>query len=126
MNKNNNKTGRYEYSGLDRVMHEKARLSIMTSLFVQPKGIDFTGLKTLCSLSDGNLSRHLQVLKTHGLITILKDYKNNKPYTLCVLAAAGREKFAQYVHELEKVVKDAKTAEKQTDVADIVLKPART
>lgn len=126
MNKSDALIGRYEYNGLDRVMHEKARLSIMTSLFVQSKGIDFTALKSLCGLSDGNLSRHLQVLKTHGLITIIKDYKNNKPYTLCILTTDGREKFAKYMRELEKVIKDAKLAEKQIDNYNVLLKPVRS
>lgn len=120
------KEGRFEYNKLDRVMHEKARLSIMTSLFVQPKGIDFTELKSLCGLSDGNLSRHLQVLKEHRLITIIKEYKNNKPYTLCVLSNEGRIRFVDYVHELEKVVEDAKSAEKQTANSGRILKPIRT
>ena len=52
----------YAY-GLDRVLHEKARLGIMTSLVGHPKGLAFGDLKKLCNLTDGNLSRHLQVLQ---------------------------------------------------------------
>ena len=54
--------GRYEYAGLDRIMHEKARLGIMTSLLSHSKGLIFNDLKELCSLTDGNLNRHIQVL----------------------------------------------------------------
>ena len=54
--------GRFAYQGLDRVIHERARLSILTSLIANKRGLLFGDLKRLCALSDGNLSRHLQVL----------------------------------------------------------------
>jgi hypothetical protein len=47
---------------LIRVIHEHARLSVLTSLITTPKGLIFNDLKQLCSLTDGNLSRHLRVL----------------------------------------------------------------
>lgn len=50
---------RFAYAGLDRVMHERARLGVLTSLVAHPKGLAFADLKALCALSDGNLSRHL-------------------------------------------------------------------
>ena len=55
--------GRFAYEGLDRVIHERARLSVLTSLISSPKGVTFGELKRLCSLTDGNLSRHLRVLE---------------------------------------------------------------
>ncbi len=60
--------GRFAYEGLDRVIHERARLSVLTSLITNPKGLTFGDLKQLCGLTDGNLSRHLQVLEKeeHG------------------------------------------------------------
>ena len=60
--------GRFAYEGLDRVIHEKARLSIVTSLATHPGGLIFNDLKDLCALTDGNLSRHLQILSEAGLI----------------------------------------------------------
>ena len=60
--------GRYAYEGLDRVIHERARLSVLTSLIANPKGLTFGDLKQLCSLTDGNLSRHLRVLEKAQLI----------------------------------------------------------
>jgi DNA-binding transcriptional ArsR family regulator len=60
--------GRFAYDGLDRVIHEKARLSVLTSLIAHPKGLVFGDLKQMCGLTDGNLSRHLQVLEEAGLI----------------------------------------------------------
>ena len=66
------RTGRFAYEGLDRVIHEKARLSVLTSLVAHPKGLVFVDLKALCGLTDGNLSRHLAVLEEAGLIEIEK------------------------------------------------------
>ena len=65
------------YEGLERVFHEKARLGIMTSLFTHPKGLIFADLKELCALTDGNLSRHLQVLHEAGLIAVSKGFHRN-------------------------------------------------
>ena len=55
--------GRFAYEGLDRVIHERARLSVLTSLITHPKGLTFGELKQLCALTDGNLNRHLRVLE---------------------------------------------------------------
>ena len=60
--------GRYAYDGLDRVLHEKARLGIMTSLATRPRGSSFNDLKQACALTDGNLNRHLDVLHKAGLV----------------------------------------------------------
>ena len=58
--------GRYAYDGLDRVLHEKARLGIVTSLAARADGLLFTDLKNLCHLTDGNLSRHLMCCRRPG------------------------------------------------------------
>jgi DNA-binding HxlR family transcriptional regulator len=60
--------GRFAYEGLDRVIHERARLSVLTSLISNPKGLLFNELKQLCSLTDGNLSRHLTVLESERMV----------------------------------------------------------
>ena len=60
--KHDEPTGRYAYDGLERIFHEKARLGIMTSLVTHSRGLIFSDLKELCQLTDGNLSRHLQIL----------------------------------------------------------------
>ena len=74
-------SGRFAYEGLERVFHEKARLSIMTSLVAHPRGLVFADLKELCGLTDGNLSRHLQVLSEAGFVEISKGYRRNRPQT---------------------------------------------
>ena len=65
--------GRFAYEGLDRVLHEKARLSIMTSLTTQSEGLSFSDLRSLCALSDGNLNRHLAVLQDAGFVQVDKE-----------------------------------------------------
>ena len=102
--------GRYAYEGLDRVMHEKARLGILTSLAAKPEGLLFTDLKEVCQLTDGNLSRHLAVLQDAGLVEIWKGFRGKKPQTLCRITEEGRKRFLGYVTVLESVVADAMEA----------------
>jgi DNA-binding MarR family transcriptional regulator len=102
--------GRFAYDGLERVFHEKARLGIMTSLVSQPRGVVFSDLKEMCHLTDGNLSRHLQVLNEAGLVEIWKGFHKNRPQTLCRLTDQGRRRFLEYITVLETVVHDAMTA----------------
>jgi DNA-binding MarR family transcriptional regulator len=111
--------GRYAYEGLDRVIHEKARLSIITSLVTHSQGLLFNDLKELCSLTDGNLSRHLQILSEAGLVQIWKGVKDNRPQTLCQLSEAGRRRFLEYVGVLESVVTDALRVRKPAKAPDV-------
>jgi DNA-binding HxlR family transcriptional regulator len=101
---------RFAYDGLDRVIHEKARLGLLTSLMVHPKGLAFADLKQLCALTDGNLSRHLQVLQEAGLVEVTKGYEGNRPHTSCRLTKAGRRRFLDYLAVLEQLVRDAAKA----------------
>src|ERR1700748_1296147 len=100
----------FAYDALDRVIHEKARLGVLTSLMAHPKGLSFGDLKQLCGLTDGNLSRHLQVLQEAGLVEIIKGYEANRPHTTCRLTAAGRRRFVDYLAVLEQLVRDAAKA----------------
>jgi DNA-binding MarR family transcriptional regulator len=104
--------GRFAYGGLERLIHEKARLGILTSLVAHPRGLLFNDLKELCALTDGNLSRHLQVLHEGGIVEVWKGFQANRPQTLCRLTASGRRRFLDYINVLENVVADALTAAK--------------
>jgi DNA-binding HxlR family transcriptional regulator len=99
--------GRFAYEGLDRVIHERARLSVLTSLITHPKGLTFNELKQLCSLTDGNLSRHLSVLEKDQIVEILKGHDRNRPQTVCRITAGGRKRYLEYLDTLEQVVRDA-------------------
>ena len=105
--------GRFSYEGLARVMHEKARLGILASLAANPGGVLFNDLKQLCLLTDGNLSRHLAVLGDAGLVETWKGTTGPRPQTMYRLTAEGRQRFAEYISVLEKVVADAQTDEQE-------------
>jgi DNA-binding MarR family transcriptional regulator len=110
--------GRYAYEGLDRVIHERARLSVLTSLLTHPKGVAFGDLKELCSLTDGNLSRHLRVLEEAGFVEIAKGHERNRPLTFCRITTVGRKRYLEYLSTLEQVVRDAaKGAEEPAEAA---------
>ncbi len=98
---------RFAYEGLDRVIHERARLGILTSLLAHAKGLSFAALKQLCGLTDGNLSRHLEVLESAGLIEIHKSIAENRPHTDCRITQEGRRRFLAYLGVLEQVLLDA-------------------
>jgi DNA-binding transcriptional ArsR family regulator len=101
---------RFAYDGLDRVIHERARLSVLTSLITHSKGLLFGDLKQLCALTDGNLNRHLLVLEEAKLIAITKGVQNNRPQTFCRISALGRRRYVEYLAVLEQVLLDAGAA----------------
>ncbi len=106
--------GAHSYSGLDRVFHEKARLSIMTSLASQAEGLSFADLKRLCELSDGNLNRHLEVLQEVGAIALDRSGAGRGSRTTVRISSAGRREFQRYLVELERVLKNAVKALKNS------------
>jgi DNA-binding MarR family transcriptional regulator len=113
MNKSSKEAPRspqFAYEGLDRVIHERARLSVLTSLAAHPKGLRFSDLKQLCGLTDGNLSRHMQVLQAAGFVEVSKSFEQNRPQTFCRLTAEGRKRYVEYLAVLEIVVRDAASA----------------
>src|SRR5512141_2353169 len=97
----------FSYDGLDRVIHEKARLGLLTSLMAHPKGLAFADLKQLCGLTDGNLSRHLQVLEEAQVVEIIKTFERKRPLTTCRMTVSGRRRFLDYIEVLDRVVRDA-------------------
>ena len=107
-----NSEGRFAYEGLDRVIHERARLSVLTSLITNPKGVSFNDLKQLCALTDGNLSRHLSVLEEAKMVEIIRGHDRNRPQTICRITASGRRRYLDYLETLEQVVRDAAGVEK--------------
>jgi DNA-binding MarR family transcriptional regulator len=100
----------FAYEGLDRVIHERARLGVLTSLAAHPKGLAFPDLRRLCGLTDGNLSRHLAVLQEAGLVEVSKGFARNRPQTLCRITREGRRRFLEYLAVLDQVVRDAAAA----------------
>jgi DNA-binding MarR family transcriptional regulator len=108
---------RFAYDGLDRVIHERARLSVLTSLITHPRGLSFSELKGYCALTDGNLNRHLQVLEEAKLVTVAKRHDNNRPQTLCKITSLGRRRYLEYLEVLEQVILDGTRASSEPDSA---------
>jgi DNA-binding MarR family transcriptional regulator len=104
------KPRRFAYPGLDRVIHERARLGVLTSLLTNPEGLAFATLKQLCGLTDGNLARHLQVLEEAKLVDMARGSDLNRPQTIYRISPQGRKRYLEYFAVLEQVVLDATAA----------------
>lgn len=105
----------FAYEGLDRVIHERARLSVLTSLLTHPNGVSFVDLKQLCGLTDGNLARHLQVLEEDRMVHIAKEEDRGRAQTTVRITASGRKRYLEYLTTLEQVVRDAASAAEASD-----------
>lgn len=92
---------------LDRVIHEKGRLTIMSMLAASPE-LSFTELRDALGMTDGNLTTHIRTLQQAGYLSVTKSFQNNRPLTTCALTAAGRKAFANYINLLEQIVQQAK------------------
>ena len=92
---------------LDRVIHEKGRLAIM-SMLAAALELSFTELRDALAMTDGNLTTHIKALQQEGYVTVAKTYQNRRPLTTCSLTAAGRKAFAEYINLLEQIVRQNK------------------
>ena len=92
---------------IDRVIHEKGRLAIMSMLAASPE-LSFTELRDTLSMTDGNLTTHMRTLQEAGYISVTKSYQNNRPLTTCSLTAAGKKAFTNYINLLEAIIQQNK------------------
>ena len=97
------------FQKLDRVIHEKGRLAIMSMLAASPE-LSFTELRDALEMTDGNLTTHIRTLQQEGFVSVAKSYQNNRPLTSCSLTPAGRKAFADYINLLEQIVQQNKPA----------------
>jgi DNA-binding transcriptional ArsR family regulator len=88
-----------DLAGLDKLIHEPARLAIVTAL-ASCETADFLYLQRLTGLSKGNLSAHLSKLETAGLVHIRKQFVGKTPQTVAALTEAGQEAVAEYWQQL--------------------------
>ena len=95
------------FLNLDRLIHEKGRLAIMSMLAASPD-LSFTELRDALEMTDGNLTSHMRTLQESGYVSVSKSFQNNRPLTTCSLTAAGRKAFAAYVNLLEQIVQQTK------------------
>lgn len=113
--KSNATVARFAYEGLDRLIHERARLGVLTSLMTHPSGLSFVELKKLCALTDGNLARHLQILEAEKMVRISKEADGGRAQTTVRITVAGRSRYLEYLTILEQVVKDSANAKRYAE-----------
>ena len=92
---------------LDRIIHEKGRLAIMSLLAAAPQ-LSFTELRDTLNLTDGNLTAHIRTLQEAGYVSVTKTYRGSRSLTTFALTAEGKQAFTRYIDLLEKVVQQAK------------------
>ena len=95
------------FQQLNRVIHEKGRLAIMSMLAASPE-FSFTELRDALAMTDGNLTTHIRALQEAGYVSVAKSYQNNRPLTTCSLTSPGRKAFAEYINLLEQIVRQNK------------------
>jgi DNA-binding MarR family transcriptional regulator len=89
---------------LDRVIHEKGRMAIMSLLAASPE-LSFTEMREMLGMTDGNLSMHIRTLQGSGYVAVTKTFKERRPLTTYSLTASGRTSFETYIELLEEIVK---------------------
>jgi DNA-binding MarR family transcriptional regulator len=96
---------------IDQVIHERARLAIVSALAVAVE-LSFNELKEQLRLTDGNLSAHARTLEDAGYIKVEKTFRARRPHTSLSLTPIGREAFQRYLETLQRVVKQGRAADK--------------
>ena len=92
---------------LDRVIHEKGRLGIMSMLAASPE-LSFTELRDTLNMTDGNLTTHIRTLQEAGYVSVTKSFRDNRPLTTCALTTAGKKAFTNYINLLESIIQQTK------------------
>jgi DNA-binding MarR family transcriptional regulator len=92
---------------LDRVIHEKGRLAIMSMLAASPE-LAFTELRDALEMTDGNLTSHVRTLQEAGYVSVSKSYRDNRSLTTCSMTASGKKAFTAYINLLEQIVQQTR------------------
>ena len=92
---------------LDRIIHEKGRLAIMSLLAASPQ-LSFTEMRQTLSMTDGNLTAHMRTLHEAGYVSVTKAFQNGRPLTTYSLTRPGRKAFADYIDLLEQIVQQTR------------------
>ncbi len=91
----------YTPNSIDKLIHEPARLNIMTRLYVV-ESADFLFMMRQTGLTFGNLSAHMSKLEEAGYIDIIKEFVGKKPHTMLKLTAKGRKAFDEYRKKMKQ------------------------
>lgn len=92
---------------LNELIHQPVRLRVMATLVTLEEGneVEFTYLRELLEVTDGNLGAHLRKLEEAGYITVNKTFIERKPRTFLAATASGRKVFREHVAALESILK---------------------
>lgn len=93
---------------LDKVIHERIRLGILSALAANQK-MSFNDLKDLLNTTDGNISVHARKLEDAGYVACEKSFRGRKPVTEFSITKAGRESLTRYLDHMEALIKAMKT-----------------
>jgi len=93
---------------LDRVIHEKGRLAIMSLLAASPQ-LSFTEMRDTLNMTDGNLTAHMRTLQETGYVSVTKAFQGGRPLTTYSLTVQGRKAFTIYINLLEQIVQQTKS-----------------
>ncbi len=96
------------FGELDRVIHERMRLGIISALAANEK-LSFSDLKNLLNTTDGNVSVHARKLEDAGYISMKKSFAGRTPLTEYKITAAGRRALEQYLDHMEALIKAMKS-----------------
>jgi len=92
---------------LDKVIHERMRLGIISALAANDK-LSFTELKNLLATSDGNISVHARKLEEAGYVTLEKSFRGRIPLTEYAITSDGRRALERYLDHMEALIKSTK------------------
>ena len=92
---------------LDRVIHEKGRLAIMSALAATPQ-LSFTEMRDTLNMTDGNLTVHMRTLQEAGYVSVTKEFHGGRPLTTFSLTTPGKKAFSSYIDLLEQIVKQTR------------------
>ena len=92
---------------LDRVIHEKGRLAIMSMLAASPE-LSFTELRDALNMTDGNLTTHIRTLQEAGYVSVTKSFQKHRPLTTCSLTAPGKKAFTTYINLLDSIIQQTR------------------
>jgi len=96
-----------QFLQLDRIIHEKGRLAIMSLLAASPQ-LSFTELRDTLNLTDGNLTAHVRTLQEAGYVAVTKSFEGTRPLTTFSLTPKGSRAFSGYIDLLEQIVQQAR------------------
>lgn len=92
---------------LDRVIHEKGRLAIMSLLAASPQ-LAFTEMRDTLGMTDGNVTAHLRTLHESGYVNVTKSFQSGRQLTSYALTAEGRKAFTTYIDLLEQIIQQTR------------------